>query len=221
VAWREEFRERRRDTILKVAAAVFAEKSYQRATVREIAARVGVAPGTIYLYFKSKRDLLLAIADRLLTETLNRQLTELSDGSEEALLGQLLRQRFQLAHENQAFVRALVTAVWTDAEIRERFFAGILGPMFATLEEYVGTRMETGALRPCRTEVVVPAMVGAFFMFGVVRAIIPQGVLPDIRDEEVGVVVEELVQLYLYGLKLGAVGEARVTNDGAHPDHWP
>jgi AcrR family transcriptional regulator len=200
VAWREEFRERRRDAILKAAAAVFAHKGYRRATVREIAARVGIAPSTIYLYFNSKRDLLLAIADHLLSQTLDRQLTELTAGSEEALLAQLLQQRLQLVRENQAFVRALVTAVWTDTEMRQRFFAGILGPIFAVLEEYVRTRVEAGVLRPCRTEVVVPAMVGSFFMFGVLRTIAPQGVLPDIRDEEVGV-VEELVQLYLCGLK--------------------
>jgi hypothetical protein len=127
-------------------------------------------------------------------------LTELTAGSEEALLAQLLQQRLQLVRENQAFVRALVTAVWTDTEMRQRFFAGILGPIFAVLEEYVRTRVEAGVLRPCRTEVVVPAMVGSFFMFGVLRTIAPQGVLPDIRDEEVGV-VEELVQLYLCGLK--------------------
>ncbi|MCK4452172.1 MAG: helix-turn-helix transcriptional regulator, partial [Anaerolineae bacterium] len=62
MVWREEFRERRRDIILKVAAAVFAEKGYQRATVKEIAARAGIAPGTIYLYFSSKREILSAVA---------------------------------------------------------------------------------------------------------------------------------------------------------------
>ncbi|MCK4472718.1 MAG: helix-turn-helix transcriptional regulator, partial [Anaerolineae bacterium] len=77
MAWREEFRERRRDIILEAAAAVFAERGYQRATMKEVAAHAGIAPGTIYLYFKNKRDLLLAIADHLITQPVDQTLVAL------------------------------------------------------------------------------------------------------------------------------------------------
>lgn len=42
---------------------VFAEKGYFNATVAEIARAAGVADGTIYLYFKSKDELLLSVFD--------------------------------------------------------------------------------------------------------------------------------------------------------------
>jgi AcrR family transcriptional regulator len=47
--------------VIEAAQDVFAEKSYNKSTVMEIANRAGVAEGTIYDYFKNKQDLLFAI----------------------------------------------------------------------------------------------------------------------------------------------------------------
>lgn len=46
------------------ARDVFAEKGYLAATVEDIVARVEVARGTFYLYFKDKRDVYQALVDR-------------------------------------------------------------------------------------------------------------------------------------------------------------
>jgi TetR/AcrR family fatty acid metabolism transcriptional regulator len=49
--------------ILDAAVEVFAEHGYFNSTVSAIAARAGVADGTIYLYFKSKDDVLRTAID--------------------------------------------------------------------------------------------------------------------------------------------------------------
>ena len=48
----------KRDRILKAAVKVFARKGFYASRVSEIAKAAGVADGTIYLYFKSKDELL-------------------------------------------------------------------------------------------------------------------------------------------------------------------
>jgi TetR/AcrR family transcriptional regulator, fatty acid metabolism regulator protein len=50
----------KRARILEAAVRVFASKSFYTATVAEIAREAGIADGTIYLYFKSKDDLLIS-----------------------------------------------------------------------------------------------------------------------------------------------------------------
>lgn len=50
-------RARRRQAILDAALAVFAEEGYANARLDEIAARAGVAKGTLYLYFRDKEGL--------------------------------------------------------------------------------------------------------------------------------------------------------------------
>lgn len=50
--------------ILDAAVEVIAERGYFKSPVSEIAKRAGVADGTVYLYFKSKDDVLRTAIDR-------------------------------------------------------------------------------------------------------------------------------------------------------------
>ena len=51
----------KRDRIMNAAITTFAQKGYHQATMAAVAREAGVAAGTIYLYFKSKDDLLISI----------------------------------------------------------------------------------------------------------------------------------------------------------------
>ncbi|MGH7808031.1 MAG: TetR/AcrR family transcriptional regulator [Thermodesulfobacteriota bacterium] len=53
----------RKEEIIKITAQLFSEKSYHDVTMEEIAEKVGVAKGTIYLYFESKEKLYLEILE--------------------------------------------------------------------------------------------------------------------------------------------------------------
>ncbi len=55
----------RRAELADAAAAVFAERGVAGTAVSDIVARAGVAQGTFYLYFESKDDVLVAVAERL------------------------------------------------------------------------------------------------------------------------------------------------------------
>lgn len=52
---------RKYQQILSAAVSVFAQYGYHRAQVSKIAEMANVADGTIYLYFKNKEDLLIAV----------------------------------------------------------------------------------------------------------------------------------------------------------------
>ena len=56
-----EYKEEARSRILDAANKVFAEKGYHEATMDDIAKRLGVSKGAIYLYFSSKEDLFEAM----------------------------------------------------------------------------------------------------------------------------------------------------------------
>jgi AcrR family transcriptional regulator len=61
---KEKQRQEREMLILKVAEEVLMEKGYYESSIDEIAGRVGVAKGTVYLHFPSKEDMVLAIFAR-------------------------------------------------------------------------------------------------------------------------------------------------------------
>jgi AcrR family transcriptional regulator len=60
---RERNKVERRRRVLEAARAVFLEHGYENATTREIATRAGVAVGTVFVYARDKRDLLMTIVN--------------------------------------------------------------------------------------------------------------------------------------------------------------
>lgn len=58
----------KRQQILKAAVRVFAETGFHRSRVSDIARAAKVADGTIYLYFKSKDDILISIFEEAMEE---------------------------------------------------------------------------------------------------------------------------------------------------------
>src|SRR5690242_19973668 len=72
---KEKQRQEREDLILQVAEEVINEKGYHDTSMDEIALRVGISKGTLYLHFASKEDLLLTLIERF-TRGLVRELGE-------------------------------------------------------------------------------------------------------------------------------------------------
>jgi AcrR family transcriptional regulator len=55
----------RKDQIMNAAEEIFSKKGFSDARMDDIAEETGLSKGTLYLYFKSKDDLIVAILDRL------------------------------------------------------------------------------------------------------------------------------------------------------------
>jgi AcrR family transcriptional regulator len=88
---------RTRDRIYEAAQTAFYEKSYDRATLKEIAESAGVPVGNVYYYFKNKEDLLLKIlVDRIEQITVSLRAIAESD--------------VPIAHRLHAAVAELVTS---------------------------------------------------------------------------------------------------------------
>jgi TetR/AcrR family fatty acid metabolism transcriptional regulator len=60
----------KREALLRAATDVFAERGFFNAQVADVARAAGVAAGTVYLYFRSKDDLLVSIFERTMKEGL-------------------------------------------------------------------------------------------------------------------------------------------------------
>ena len=77
----------KREAILRAATSVFAGKGFFNSKVSDIAAEAGIADGTVYLYFKSKDEILHSIFDRAMADFIADGKRELEsiDGAVERL----------------------------------------------------------------------------------------------------------------------------------------
>lgn len=75
---KEREKQQRREEIIEAAEAVFYSKGFEQSTMEDIAAKAELSKGTLYLYFKSKEDLHLAVARKaiLLLRTITLDVAE-------------------------------------------------------------------------------------------------------------------------------------------------
>ena len=69
----------KREAILRAATKVFAESGYFNSKVADVARVAGVADGTVYLYFKSKEEILRSIFERGVGDAIAAARAEIAD----------------------------------------------------------------------------------------------------------------------------------------------
>ena len=138
----------KRDAILRAAIDVFAERGFFNAQVADVARAAGVAAGTVYLYFRSKDDLLVSIFERTMREafTEGRAAVEgIHDPSERLRqfarvhLGRLGRDR-NLAIVYQVELRQSI-------KFMERFSSTLLRDYLSQIRAAIVDGQETGVFR--------------------------------------------------------------------------
>jgi TetR/AcrR family fatty acid metabolism transcriptional regulator len=113
-----EQRNDKRARILDAAVKVFAERGYFSSTVAEIARAAGVADGTIYLYFKSKDDLLFELFDEKMTRLIEDAKAALAEESDApSRLKRFIRLHFSLVERNPDLASVLVVELRQSAQL--------------------------------------------------------------------------------------------------------
>jgi AcrR family transcriptional regulator len=166
---REQLIEARRNQLLDAATEVFAARGFHGATTRMIAEAAGVAEGTIYNYFDSKADLLVAIMTRLSQlELLDAWLTRAPEEDMRQFLHAILEQRVVLIERNDDTIRAIMPQVLVEDDLRERFYRQFVQPIASVLEQYVQQWVEAGDIAPVdvplTVRVIQALIIGLLFM---------------------------------------------------------
>jgi len=95
-------------TILRKASAIFAEKGYDGASIRDISAATEVSLSGLYYYFKSKEELLFLIQKHCF-DTLIKRLTEDLIGVDDPVdrLGGIVRNHLRFFVDNMSEMKVL------------------------------------------------------------------------------------------------------------------
>ena len=100
--------EDRKTQILDAARAVFDEKGVENATISDVVRRAGVAQGTFYLYFASKRDAVIELARRPMEEIAARvSAAAVASASFEEMLRAMLKIAFEFERPNMDLCRMI------------------------------------------------------------------------------------------------------------------
>lgn len=144
----------KREQIEEAACALFLADGYESTSMAAVGKAAGVAPNTLYWYFASKDDLLVATLDRLV----NQALTRLAGMQDQPLGDQLtwLLGEFQQASKLISTVHARLDRSETVREWHDRFHEMLDGLL---VQQMVSKGMS-------RTKASVMATVGTYVVEG-------------------------------------------------------
>jgi TetR/AcrR family transcriptional regulator, fatty acid metabolism regulator protein len=138
----------KRRRILDAAVRVFARKGYFAARVSDVAKRAGVADGTIYLYFRSKEDILVRLFDEVMSEHVSRARDAVrSLRSAPQRLRLVAERHLAVLGENRDLAVVFQVELRQSTHFMERFSASWLRDYFALLDEVIEEGQRDGSLR--------------------------------------------------------------------------
>jgi len=187
--------------ILDAAVAVIAERGYFNSKVSAMAARAGVADGTIYLYFKSKDDVLKAAIDRSF-EKFHEQVDAelLAVQGPKAQLEVIARLHLESAQVNRNLAIVMQTEMRQSAKFIGEFSHKHLVRYIQMVREVVRSGQQDGLFRPELSDGVV-----AHCFFGAIDELVSSAVFTG-RDYDARVTAAQVIDVVLNGI--GTVSSA-------------
>jgi AcrR family transcriptional regulator len=169
-----------RDAILKTALQLFSKKGYARTTLEEIARGSGMSPANVYVYFRSKLEILYAIYDPWMRErltNLEEKLKDISDSRRKLrlLLTTLWR---DMPAEKHGFVNNIMQAI-SSATPRDRYKPHLLKWMEEHLERMLRASLPDQRNRKLRKARLAHLLVMAFNGYIIYHHINPRAPLDD------------------------------------------
>ncbi|HRL20250.1 MAG TPA: TetR/AcrR family transcriptional regulator [Alcaligenes sp.] len=139
----------RRDKILEVASEVFREHGFEATSMSQIAALAGGSKGTLYNYFPSKEDLLLATLVKGAQEFAEEVLIELDEnGDTRTELGRFLPPMLRKLYSKEtAQLLRVVVSVGGNSDIGRRFFNMLDDQIWDSVTRFLAGQVERGMLR--------------------------------------------------------------------------
>lgn len=158
--------EDKRQQIMAAAVSVFAERGFYQAKIADIAAAAGVGKGTVYEYFRSKKDLF----QQLLLQLLKDHLDHLQEITREPTLAGFLQRFFRenLAYfqENREIARILLSDHPPIDAATHRLLMAANEEMRRRLEIYLRGAVERGEMRPVPPELAAAFITGFILSLG-------------------------------------------------------
>ena len=186
----------KRSAILGAATRVFARRGFFNAQVADVAREAGVAAGTVYLYFRSKDDLLTSIFEESMTRALeetDRALEGVTDPIER--LHRLARVHLGGLGSQRDLAVVFQVELRQSTKFMERFSAAQLRTYLDHLRDAVCAAQEAGLFRAD-----VNPTLAAKAIFGALDEMVTNWVLSN-RDHRLIDDADPVIDLLVNGMK--------------------
>jgi AcrR family transcriptional regulator len=196
---KKQITKQRQEQILEAALQVFSRRGFDGATIPDIAREAGIAVGTIYNYYPSKRDLFVAAIVKFIIEPFTAVIMHTPMEGDTSYISTIMENRLNVGLENAGHFLPLFSEIQRDPELCQRYTQQVLQPIMAMMEKYFTSRIKEGAFRDINPAFVTRAIGGMVIGFMLLYSI--EGEESPIHSIDRKKLANELAELVLKGLQ--------------------
>jgi len=190
--------------ILNAACKIFSEKGFSAATTNEIAKAAGIAEGTIFRYFRTKKDILRGlfvqianlIVDKIVLPSLEKILLDKTKKNAREVIREIVSDRIKLVDDHFSMLKVVMSEVLLHEDIRALFIDKIINRLLPLFQDFYLRKVEEGAFRSIKSHVVLRAFIGNIVILIVQKNVFGDKLPIDDLDEE----IEALIDILLFGI---------------------
>lgn len=153
--------------ILQAAFDLFYERGYAATTTADIAERAGMAQGSVYKRYKTKRALFDAVLAPFTTQAIPQAVSEFTMGELKAPAGTLrewvenvVGNRLDFVVANYPALRIMAPEVLGNPGLQKQLIAAILGPISAGLHHQLADLRDRGEIVPLPDDMILQLVSG-------------------------------------------------------------
>lgn len=141
--------------ILDAAIKYFGSKGYHGTATSEVAKEANVAQGTIFKYYKTKKDLLRGVLEHIVRDIIpsimhqsfDEILKQCQEGDPKEVIKQLLLQKAENISQNINCIKIMAMEVHYHDDIREEYFGCVVPSFIEFLEGVYSKGVSKGVFR--------------------------------------------------------------------------
>jgi AcrR family transcriptional regulator len=198
ISLKEKQRREREELIIQAAQETLAEKGYYETSMDEIAARVGIAKGTLYTHFASKEELVLAIIKRSMQAFIDGMDTiETTASTPKGRLEALLQLLYSGFFSEQA---RLISTIYSGVDLKRQLAekGGCMNDFWRLIATRVTKLLEEGkAAGELNPAIPTKMMLFSFFSLFSPKSYDHLMLGEELPPEEI---IRHLSQIYLHGI---------------------
>lgn len=205
---REMVRESKEEKILESAIKLFSKNGFSATTTSEIAKGAGVAEGTVFRYYKTKKQILVKVmsklievmGEELIANPVGEILNENKDKDDKDILKILLMDRMKVFNRYWDIIQVIITEIQFHEDIREIFVKNIVFKGKDVLGEFIESGILKGRFKNFDSIVVSRALLGTFMAYIIQKKFM--GTNKQIQNEQE---VDQIIELFLNGLAVNKI----------------
>ncbi|WP_127531461.1 TetR/AcrR family transcriptional regulator [Paenibacillus kobensis] len=164
--------------IVQAAAEIFARKGFAAASTSEIAQQAGVAEGTIFRHYKTKKDLLLSIVapvmSRLVAPFVIRDFGKVLENQYESFdqfLRAVIENRIEFLQRHMSIIKIMIQEVPFHPDLQEQFQKIVLAQVLSKMKVVVDRFRAEGKLLDLPSATIIRLTVSSILGYVAVRSL--------------------------------------------------